>query len=79
MTGYEIHVKKKFKTYRLHPDLVKLIISFLSDRQQVVFFNNSISNSSAADTAASQDSTPGPLFFAVVINDLPFHLKHSFL
>ena len=63
------------ETYNLSLSDLKLIISYLSDRQQCVKINNIHSNFIEVISSVPQGSVLGPIFFKPSINDLFFFVE----
>ena len=62
---------KKLYSYGIRGITLKLIESYLTNRQQFVKINNSRSTSKTVTCGVPQVSVLGPLFFLICINDLP--------
>ena len=62
---------KKLYSYGIRGITLKLIESYLTNRQQFVKINNSRSTSKTVTCGVPQGSVLGPLFFLICINDLP--------
>ena len=65
---------KKLELYFPNSTILKLIESYLSNRSQYVYLNNTNSDSKIIKSGVPQGSVLGPLFFILYINDLPLHL-----
>ena len=59
---------KKLKLYNIHDNQVELIQSFLTNRQQRVYYNNKLSSELSLNYGVPQRSTLGPIVFSIYIN-----------
>ena len=66
---------KKMRIYGLEEDFLCWINSYLSERYQAVWIDNSLSEFLPSEVGVPQGSNPGPLFFLIFFNDLPGTLQ----
>ena len=65
----------KLDYYGIHGSTLRWILSFLSNRQQAVAVNGSLSSLEQVTSGVPQGSVLGPALFLLYINDINQHLQ----
>ncbi len=66
----------KLQCYKLAPNTICWVNSYLSNRKKYVFYNGSVSNVRELQCGVPQGSCSGPLLFSI-FSDLPFVLNQT--
>ena len=70
LVNHNILIEKLVNEFNIDPLLVKLVASFLTNRSQVVKYQNHYSNPLPVHNGIPQGTLLGPLLFSVMINSL---------
>ena len=68
---------EKLYAYGIRGNMHSLLKSYLSNRKQFTWCNNTKSENSTIVCGVPQGSTLGPLFFSLYVNDLPTHTNFN--
>lgn len=67
----------KLSVYGFKTSAINWMKSYLSNRQQCVLFNGTLSNIKSLQCGIPQGSCLGPLLYSIFTNDLPWVLKNA--
>ena len=68
---------KKLEKYGVHPQLIRWIKSFLTDRSQQVVLGGQLSLAAIIISGVPQGTVLGPVLFLIFINDITGCITHS--
>ena len=67
----------KLQRYKISPQVLQLLTSYISGRAQKVMFQSKTSSCLPLVRGIAQGSILGPLLFNIYVNDLPLHISDS--